>query len=94
MFASKTYRASGSFDRLRKQLGEVISPWAGRSKDLWCCAGPGRAGAYVDAQNRIYVADQYNHRIHVFQYPGGDGAGDAGTARTPEDDEAPEDERG
>jgi DNA-binding beta-propeller fold protein YncE len=26
------------------------------------------AGLAVDAQNRIYVADQYNKRINIYQY--------------------------
>ncbi|TAK09579.1 MAG: hypothetical protein EPO39_02085, partial [Candidatus Manganitrophaceae bacterium] len=28
------------------------------------------AGLSIDDQDRIYVADQYNHRINIFQYVG------------------------
>jgi hypothetical protein len=37
--------------------------------------GPGEfwlpAGMYIDDRDRIYVADQYNHRIQIWQYLAG-----------------------
>ncbi|MBA3914086.1 MAG: hypothetical protein H0X25_09600 [Acidobacteriales bacterium] len=29
------------------------------------------AGIYIDRNNRVYVGDQLNHRVQVFQFLGG-----------------------